>query len=59
MRQLPTGPSSIGIEIGVPSTLVAVSVLGVATAHFGLNVSRWKASLFSRKVRSSSAPPSM
>src|SRR5688500_14379217 len=32
MRQLPTGPSIRGIEMGMPRTLVSSSVTGVATA---------------------------
>ena len=59
MRLLPTGARMIGMDNGVPSTVVRRSGGGVSTAQRGLKVTSSNARVFSRNVTSPSAPPSM
>ena len=59
MRLLPTGARINGSSILVPSTVVLMSQLRVATAERGRNRTSSKARQFSRNVHSRSAPPSM
>ena len=59
MRLLPTGARTTGKSILVPSTVVVMSQLRVATADRGRNSTSWNAREFSRSVHSRSAPPSM
>jgi len=59
MRLLPTGARIIGIDNGVPSTVVRKSGDGVSTADSGRKAMSSKAREFSRSVISASAPPSM